>query len=143
MFSPCSIQAQLVRETAFFIVLLTLYICSSKFISYLTTIKSCYDSAHICPIRGEISTHEHWENVLILYFVWLVVIGFRQNYSHILPKHLLRYWLILARSSTLYFPGAVKTRQKITVHLINLAYSEFPNRSCRCVRSFISTLNCT
>ena len=48
--------------------------------------KSCYDSAHICPIRAEISTHEHWENVFILYFVWLVVVGFRQNYFLILPN---------------------------------------------------------
>ena len=46
-------------------------------------IKSCYDSAHICPIRAEISTYEHWENVFILLFVWLVVMGFRQNYFHI------------------------------------------------------------
>ena len=48
--------------------------------------KSCYDSAHICPIRAEISTHEHLKNVFILLFVWLVVIGFRQNYFHILPN---------------------------------------------------------
>ena len=48
--------------------------------------KSCYDSAHICPIRAEISTHEHWENVFILLFVWLVVMGFRQNYFHISPN---------------------------------------------------------
>ena len=54
-------------------------------------------------------------------------------------KHLLRYWPILARSSTLHFDGAVNIRQKITVHIINLVYSEFPNRSCRIVRSFIST----
>ena len=58
-------------------------------------------------------------------------------------KHLLRYWPILARSSTFHFAGAVNTRPKITVHIINLVYSEFPNRSCRSVRSFISTLNCT
>ena len=31
--------------------------------------KSCYDSAHICPKRAEISTHEHWENAFILLFV--------------------------------------------------------------------------
>ena len=49
-------------------------------------IKSCYDSAHICPIRTEISTHEHLENVFILLFVWLVVMGFRQNYFHISPN---------------------------------------------------------
>ena len=48
--------------------------------------KSCYDSAHICPIRAEISTHEHWENVFILLFVWLVVMDFRQNYFHISPN---------------------------------------------------------
>ena len=33
-------------------------------------------------------------------------------------------------SSTLRFAGAVNTRQKIIVHIINLVYSEFPNRSC-------------
>ena len=60
-----------------------------------------------------------------------------------LSKHLLRYWPILARSSILHFTGAVNTRQKITVHIINVVYSEFPNRSCRSVRSFISTLNCS
>ena len=50
------------------------------------TLNSCYDSAHICPLRAEISTHEHWEKVFILLFVWLVVIGFRQNYFHISPN---------------------------------------------------------
>ena len=48
-------------------------------------LKSCYDISDICPIRTEIPTHEYWENVFILLFVWLVVIGFRQNYFHILP----------------------------------------------------------
>ena len=48
--------------------------------------KSCYDIGHICPIRTEISTHKHWENVFILYFVWLLVIGFWQNYFHTLPN---------------------------------------------------------
>ena len=48
--------------------------------------KSCYDSAHICPIRAEISTHEHWENVFILLFVWLVVMGFRHNFFHKSPN---------------------------------------------------------
>ena len=42
--------------------------------------KSYYDIGHICPIRTEISTHEHWDNVFILLFIWLAVIGFRQNY---------------------------------------------------------------
>ena len=49
-------------------------------------VKSCYDSAHICPIRAEISTHEHWENVLIWLFAWLVVMVFRQNYFHTSPN---------------------------------------------------------
>ena len=54
--------------------------------NWQTLQKSCYDSAHICPIRAEISTYEHWENVFILLFVWLVVMGFRQNYFHISPN---------------------------------------------------------
>ena len=28
----------------------------------------------------KISIHEHWENVFILLIVWLVVMGFRQNF---------------------------------------------------------------
>ena len=40
------------------------------FLEYLLrSEKSCYDIGHICPIRAEISTHKHWENVFILYFV--------------------------------------------------------------------------
>ena len=37
-------------------------------------------------LRTEISTHEYSENVFILLFLWLVVIGFRQYYFHILPN---------------------------------------------------------
>ena len=48
--------------------------------------KSCYGIGYICPIRAEISTYEHWENVFILIFVWLVVIGFRQNHIYIVPN---------------------------------------------------------
>ena len=62
---------------------------------------------------------------------------------NIFSKHLLRYWPFFAWCSTLHFAGAVNTRQKITVPIINLVYSEFPNRSYRSVRSFIGTLNCT
>ena len=36
-----------------------------------------------------------------------------------------------------------KHQTKITVHINNLVSSEFPNRSNRSTRSFISTLNCT
>ena len=50
--------------------------------------KSCYESTHIYPIRAEISTHEHWENVFMLLFVRLVVMGFRQNCFHISPNFL-------------------------------------------------------
>ena len=32
--------------------------------------------------------------------------------NNISPKHLLRYWPIFARSSTLHFASAVNTRQK-------------------------------
>ena len=45
--------------------------------------------------------------------------------------------------STLHFADAVNTRPKITVHINNLVSSEFPNRSNRSAKSFISTLNCT
>ena len=57
-----------------------------------------------------------------------------------LVKHLLRYCPIFARSSTLHFADAVHKRQKITVHIKQLVSSEFPNRSSRSTRSFISTL---
>ena len=76
------------------IIFLVIFLCKSlhyisdifSFIiktSLLKCKKSCYDSAHICPLRAEISTHEYLENVFILLFVWLVVIGFRQIYFHI------------------------------------------------------------
>ena len=58
-------------------------------------------------------------------------------------KHLLRYRPIFARSSTLHFSEAVNTRQKITVHINNLVSSEYPNRSNRTGKLFISILNCT
>ena len=57
-------------------------------------------------------------------------------------KHLLRYWPIFARSSTLHFACAVNTRQNMTVHINNLVPSDFPNRSSRSAMSFISTLIC-
>ena len=57
-------------------------------------------------------------------------------------KHLLRYWPIFARSSTLHFAGAVHTRQNMTVHINNLVPSEFPNRSSRSAMTLISTLIC-
>ena len=58
----------------------------NKILSEVGVLKSCYDICHICPLRAEISTQKHWENVFILLFVWLVVIGFRQNYFHISPN---------------------------------------------------------
>ena len=57
-------------------------------------------------------------------------------------KHLLRYWPIFARSSTLHFAGAVNTRQNMTVYINNLVPSEFPNRSSRSAMSLIGTLIC-
>ena len=59
---------------------------SLKSVRYRHFKKRCYDSAHICPIRAEISTNELWENVFILLFVWFVVMGFRQNYFYISPN---------------------------------------------------------
>ena len=40
--------------------------------------KSCYDIGDICPVRARNINPQTLENVFILYFVWLVVIGFRQ-----------------------------------------------------------------
>ena len=62
--------------------------------------------------------------------------------SVIFSKHLLRYWPIFARSSTLHYAGAVNTRQNMAVHINNLVPSEFPNRSSRSAMSLISTLIC-
>ena len=45
------------------------FLLNSELLEEIDQVKSCYDSAHICPIRAEISTHEHWENVFILLFV--------------------------------------------------------------------------
>ena len=74
-----------------------------------------------------------WRQFILTFAAWIVADD----------KHLLRYWPIFARSSTLHFAGAVNTWQKITMHTNNLISSEFPNRSSRSARSFISTLNCT
>ena len=40
----------------------------------------------MCPIRAEISTHNNFGKCIYLLFVWLAVIGFRQNYFYILPN---------------------------------------------------------
>ena len=42
----------------------------------------------MCPLRAEISTHKHLGKCIYLLFVWLAVIGFRQNYFYILPNFL-------------------------------------------------------
>ena len=42
--------------------------------------RSVMITKEMCPIRAEISTHTN------LLFVWLAVIGFRQNYFYILPN---------------------------------------------------------
>ena len=40
----------------------------------------------MCPIRAEISTHKNLVKCIYLLFVWLAVIGFRQNLFYILPN---------------------------------------------------------
>ena len=40
----------------------------------------------MCPIRAEISTHKKLGKCIYSLFVWLAVIGFRQNYIYILPN---------------------------------------------------------
>ena len=46
------------------------------------TVKICYDNTGNMPytIRAEISAHKHLGKCIYLLFVWLAVIGFRQNY---------------------------------------------------------------
>ena len=39
----------------------------------------------MCPIMAEISTYKHLGKCIYLLFVWLAVIGFRQNRFYILP----------------------------------------------------------
>ena len=45
-------------------------------------------SHEMCPIWAEISTQKHLGKCIYMYllFVWLAVIGFRQNYFYILPN---------------------------------------------------------
>ena len=40
----------------------------------------------MCPKRAEILTHKHLGECIYLLFVWLAVIGFRQNNFYILPN---------------------------------------------------------
>ena len=75
--------------------------------------KGCYDSAHICPIRAEISTYEHWENAFILLFVWLVVMGFRQNYFHTcISPHFGDFWVKMSFFSLYNQPKTENIKKK-------------------------------
>ena len=40
----------------------------------------------MCSIRAEISTHKHLGKCIYLLFIWLAVIGFRQNNFYMLPN---------------------------------------------------------
>ena len=40
----------------------------------------------MCPIRTEISTQKHFGKCIYLLYVWLAVIGSRQNHFYILPN---------------------------------------------------------
>ena len=48
--------------------------------------RSVMITQEMCPIRTEISTHNNLGKCIYLFFVWLAVIGFRQNYFYILPN---------------------------------------------------------
>ena len=47
--------------------------------------RSVMITQEMCPIREEISTHKNFGKCIYLLFVWLAVIGFRQNYFYLLP----------------------------------------------------------
>ena len=90
-------------------------------------LKSCYDIGHICPIRAEISTHKYWENVFILYFVWLVVVGFWQNYFHTLPN----FGDFGAKMS--YFRYIINQKRKIFIKHCSPRCSKTPLISEMCI----------
>ena len=46
----------------------------------------CYDNPGNVPNKGRISLHKNLGKCIYLLFVWLAVIGFRQNYFYILPN---------------------------------------------------------
>ena len=48
--------------------------------------RSVMITQEMCPIRAEISTHKNLWKCIYLLFVWLAVIGFRQNYFYLLPN---------------------------------------------------------
>ena len=48
--------------------------------------RSVMKTQEMCPIRAEISIHKHLGKCIYFLFVWLAVIGFRQNYFYILPN---------------------------------------------------------
>ena len=54
--------------------------------SYQSSKRSVMITQELYPIRAEISTHKHLGKCIYLLFVWLAVIGFRQNYFFILPN---------------------------------------------------------
>ena len=52
----------------------------------LNTKRSVMITQEMCPIKAEISKHKHLGKFIYLFFVWLAVIGFRQNHFYILPN---------------------------------------------------------
>ena len=60
---------------------------SDKETSFLDLIikRSVMITQEMCPITAKISTHKLLRKCIYLLFVWLAIIGFRQNYFYILP----------------------------------------------------------
>ena len=95
---------------------------------------SISDDLSCSSIRAEISTHEHWENDFILYFVWLVVIFFRQNYFRILPN----FGDLGAKMS--FFRYIINQNRKIFIKHCSPVCSKTPLLSEMCI--YITTNMC-
>ena len=77
------------QETAYLhIVLITQYTFGLNFIraSMHRFWKICYDKAGNLPNKGRNFNTQTWGKIVYFLFVWLVGIGFRQNFFRVLPN---------------------------------------------------------
>ena len=67
------------------------FLCSKVFDLHLFCVismfvKICYDKAGNLPNKGRNFNTQTWEKIVYFLFVWLVGIGFRQNFFRVLPN---------------------------------------------------------
>ena len=80
--------SETVRKMTYSYITLQLFsrTCSFKTTECIEIKRSVMITSEKCPKRAEISTHKHLGKCIYLLFVWLAVIGLRQNYFYILPN---------------------------------------------------------